>query len=130
MKPANKQTNQLKNPQKNKLELRQNTLGRSSQGLFQKRLEVCVSPCLLAGCVRGQTFMSILKALFLLPIFFLTFAVLCSLATSRAPPMLTCRAHRDTKEIFFLATRGTRKHRESLPLLLFPFSFFGPLVLR
>lgn len=75
--------------------------------------------------------MNILKALLLLPIFSLTFAVLCSLAASRAPLMLTCRAHGDTKEIFFLATSGTRKHREWLPLLIFPFGvFFGHLVLR
>lgn len=83
--------------------------------------------CVSSLTVRGdKTFMNghILKALLLLPTFFLTFAVLCSLATSRAPPMLTCRAHRDTKEIFFLATSGTRKHRESLPLLVFPFGFF------
>lgn len=57
-------------------------------------------------------------------------SVLYSLATSRAPLMLTSRAHRDTKEIFFLATSVTQKHEETLPLLIFPFSFFSHLVLR
>lgn len=47
-----------------------------------------------------------------------------------APLMLTSRAHRDTKEIFFLATSVTQKHEETLPLLIFPFSFFSHLVLR
>lgn len=72
----------------------------------------------------------ILKALLLLPIFSDICCVLYSLATSRAPLMLTCRAHRDTKEIFFLATSVTQKHEETLPLLIFPFNFFSHLVLR
>lgn len=125
-KPTQQQQQQQKNTHKNP----HTQKNRTQTKYLGKKLPRFVpaktgGACVSSLTVRGdKMFMNILKALLLLPTFFLTFAVLCSLATSRAPPMLTCRAHRDTKEIFFLATSGTRKHRESLPLLVFPFGFF------